>query len=264
MLAAERHRKIIEKLEQLGAVKVSELSELFQVTEKTVREDLEKLEEKGLLKRTHGGAVSEQEGEDSLNPLHFPNSKHLREKTAIAALALSCIEPNDIIALDAGSTTLEMAKLMPNMPVTVLTNDLLIIRELTVKDQVRLVIPGGYRHNNLLIGAESQEWIKRLNVHKLFLSTTGIHLEYGLTIFTEELTKLKKLYMENAKMVYCLADHSKFDKGALITFAGLTEIDCIITDAGISSEVAAKYEALDIRMMKAELPENGKRMKGRT
>ena len=264
MLAAERHRKIIEKLEQLGAVKVSELSELFQVTEKTVREDLEKLEEKGLLKRTHGGAVSEQEGEDSLNPLHFPNSKHQREKTAIAALALSCIEPNDIIALDAGSTTLEMAKLMPNMPVTVLTNDLLIIRELTVKDQVRLVIPGGYRHNNLLIGAESQEWIKRLNVHKLFLSTTGIHLEYGLTIFTEELTKLKKLYMENAKMVYCLADHSKFDKGALITFAGLSEIDCIITDAGISSEVAAKYEALDIRMMKAELPENGKRMKGRT
>lgn len=264
MLAAERHRKIIEKLEQLGAVKVSELSELFQVTEKTVREDLEKLEEKGLLKRTHGGAVSEQEGEDSLNPLHFPNSKHQREKTAIAELALSCIEPNDIIALDAGSTTLEMAKLMPNMPVTVLTNDLLIIRELTVKDQVRLVIPGGYRHNNLLIGAESQEWIKRLNVHKLFLSTTGIHLEYGLTIFTEELTKLKKLYMENAKMVYCLADHSKFDKGALITFAGLSEIDCIITDAGISSEVAAKYEALDIRMMRAELPENGKRTKGRT
>lgn len=264
MLAAERHRKIIEKLEQLGAVKVSELSELFQVTEKTVREDLEKLEEKGLLKRTHGGAVSEQEGEDSLNPLHFPNSKHQREKTAIAALALSCIEPNDIIALDAGSTTLEMAKLMPNMPVTVLTNDLLIIRELTVKDQVRLVIPGGYRHNNLLIGAESQEWIKRLNVHKLFLSATGIHLEYGLTIFTEELTKLKKLYMENAKMIYCLADHSKFDKGALITFAGLSEIDCFITDAGISSEVAAKYEALDIRMMRAELPENGKRTKGRT
>lgn len=263
MLAAERHRKIIEKLEQLGTVKVSELSELFQVTEKTVREDLEKLEEKGLLKRIHGGAVLEQEGEDRLNPLHFPNSKHQREKTAIAALALSCIEPNDIIALDAGSTTLEMAKLLPNMPVTVLTNDLLIIRELTVKDQVRLVIPGGYRHNNLLIGAESQEWIKRLNVHKLFLSTTGIHMEYGLTIFTEELTKLKKLYMENAKMVYCLADHSKFDKGALITFAGLNEIDFIITDAGISPDVAAKYEALDIRMMKAELPENGKRTKGR-
>ncbi|WP_138752623.1 DeoR/GlpR family DNA-binding transcription regulator [Paenibacillus sinopodophylli] len=264
MLAAERHRKIIEKLEQLGAVKVSELSEQFGVTEKTVREDLEKLEEKGLLKRMHGGAVVEQEGEDSLYPLQFPNSKHQQAKSAIAALALTCIEENDIIALDAGSTTLEMAKKLPNMPVTVLTNDLLIIRELTLKDQVRLVIPGGYRHNNLLIGAESQEWIKRLNVHKLFLSTTGIHLEYGLTIFTEELSKLKKLYMDNAKIVYCLADHSKFDKGALITFAGLDEIDCIITDEGISPEIAVKYEGLQIQMMKAQLAESGKRAKGRT
>jgi len=264
MLAAERHRKIIDKLEQLGAVKVSELSELFQVTEKTVREDLEKLEEKGLLKRTHGGAVPLQGGEDSLYPLQFPNSKHQQEKSAIAALALSCIEPNDIIALDAGSTTLEMAKQLPNMPVTVLTNDLLIIRELTAKDQVRLVIPGGYRHNNLLIGAESQEWIKRLNVHKLFLSTTGIHMEYGLTIFTEELTKLKKLYMDNAKVVYCLADHSKFDKGALITFAGLDEIDYIITDEGIDADVAAKYESQNIKMMKAALSENGKRTRGRS
>ncbi|WP_028612003.1 DeoR/GlpR family DNA-binding transcription regulator [Paenibacillus harenae] len=263
MLAAERHRKIIEKLEQLGAVKVSELSEQFQVTEKTVREDLEKLEEKGLLKRTHGGAVLDQSGEDSLYPLQFPNSKHQQEKSAIAALALTCIEPNDIIALDAGSTTLEMAKRLPNIPVTVLTNDLLIIRELTVKDQVRLVVPGGYRHNNVLIGAESHEWIKRLNVHKLFLSTTGVHLEYGLTIFTEELTKLKKLYMENAKTVYCLADHSKFDKGALITFAELKEIDFIITDDGIDPETAAKYEAQHIRMMKAALPDNGKRGKGK-
>ncbi|NIK76158.1 DeoR/GlpR family transcriptional regulator of sugar metabolism [Paenibacillus castaneae] len=263
MLAAERHRKIIEKLEQLGAVRVSELSEQFQVTEKTVREDLEKLEEKGLLKRTHGGAVTEQNGEDSLFPLQFPNSKHGQEKSAIASLALTCIEPNDIIALDAGSTTLEMAKRLPNMPITVLTNDLLIIRELTAKDQVRLVIPGGYRHNNLLIGAESQEWIRRLNVHKLFLSTTGIHLEYGLTIFTEELAKLKRLYIENAKTIYCLADHNKFNKGALITFAGLEEIDYIITDDGIDPEVAAKYEALPIQMLKAELPNAAKRNKGK-
>lgn len=263
MLAAERHRKIIEKLEQHGAVKVSELSEQFQVTEKTVREDLEKLEEKGLLKRTHGGAVMLQAGEDSLLPLQYPNSKHQSAKSAIAALALTCIEPDDIIALDAGSTTLELAKLLPNTPVTVLTNDLLIIRELMAKDQVRLVVPGGYRHNNLLIGAEAQEWIKRLNVHKLFLSTTGIHMEYGLTIFTEELTKLKKMYMDNAKTVYCLADHSKFDRGALITYASLKDVDIIITDDGISSDVQAKYEAQGLRMMKAAVQEGGKRNKGK-
>ncbi len=263
MLAAERHRKIIEKLESSGAVKVSELSESFQVTEKTIREDLEKLEEKGLLKRTHGGAVLDQASEDSLLPLQVPNGKHRSEKAAIAAKALSCIEPNDIIALDAGSTTLELAKAMPNMPITVLTNDLLIIRELTAKEQVRLVVPGGYRHRNLLIGAESQEWIAKLNVHKLFLSTTGVHPEYGLTIFTEELTKLKRLYLDNAKTVYCLADHNKFDKGALITFASLQDIDCLITDEGISDETAARYEANGLRILRAEMPKDGKRPKGR-
>lgn len=263
MLAAERHRKIIERLEEKAAVKVSELSELFSVTEKTVREDLEKLEEKGLLKRTHGGAVLVQGGEDSLLPLQFPNVKHQPEKAAIAAAALTCIEPSDIIALDAGSTTLELARQLPNMPITVLTNDLLIIRELTAKDEVRLVVPGGYRHRNLLIGAESQEWISRLNIHKLFLSTTGVHPEYGLTIFTEELARLKRLYLDNAKQIYCLADHSKFDKGALITYAGLDEIDAFITDEGIDPAIAAKYEAAGLKIMKAKLPEGGKRGKGK-
>ncbi|WP_168121003.1 DeoR/GlpR family DNA-binding transcription regulator [Paenibacillus sp. HB172176] len=263
MLAAERHRVIIELLESSSAVKVSELSERFGVTEKTVREDLEKLEEKGLLRRIHGGAVLDSGGEDSLLPLQIPNSKHQREKAAIAELALSCIEPNDIVAFDAGSSTLELAKLLPNMALTVITNDLLIIRELTAKEDIRLVVPGGYRQNNMLIGGESQEWISRLNIHKLFLSTTGVHMEYGLTIFTEEMAKLKKLYMDNAKTVYCLADHSKFDKGALITYAALEDVQTIITDDGIAPEVAARYEARGLQIMRAELGVSGKRMKGK-
>ncbi|MFF2481947.1 DeoR/GlpR family DNA-binding transcription regulator [Paenibacillus sp. NPDC058071] len=251
MLAAERHRQIIKQLEDKGSVKVSELSQQFQVTEKTVREDLEKLEEKGLLKRIHGGAVLLQDGENSMLPLQFPNTKHLKEKGEIAELALSVIEPNDIIALDAGSTTLEMAKRMKNMPLTVLTNDLLIIRELTAKDQIRLVVPGGYRYHNLLIGNEWHEWIKKLNIHKLFLSTTGIHMEYGLTIFTEELAKLKQVYIDCAKHIYCVADHHKFDKGALLTFTELTAVHCIITDSGVSPDTVRKYEEQGVRIMKA-------------
>ncbi|GKS09475.1 DeoR family transcriptional regulator [Paenibacillus chitinolyticus] len=244
MLAAERHRTILEELEGRKSVKVSELSDKFQVTEKTIREDLEKLEEKGLLKRTHGGAVPLPD-EESLLP-QIPNIKHVREKSAIAEYALTFIEPHDIIALDAGSTTLEIARKVKNMPLTVLTNDLLIIRELTAKDQIRLVVPGGYRHHNLLVGTDP-DWVKKLNVHKLFLSATGIHPDYGLTIFTEELTRLKRVYMECAKTIYCVVDHKKFGKGALITFAGLDEIDYLITDSGIGSETLSKYgEAVNI------------------
>ncbi|WP_028563171.1 DeoR/GlpR family DNA-binding transcription regulator [Paenibacillus pinihumi] len=251
MLAAQRHRNIIERLEKQGSVKVSELSASFQVTEKTIREDLEKLEEKGLLKRIHGGAVLEAEGEDSLLPLMIPNIRNGQAKAAIAEQALRYIEPGDIIALDAGSTTLEIAKRVKNMPLTVLTNDLLIIRELALKEQIRLVVPGGYRHHNLLIGGEELEWISRLNVHKLFLSTTGIHLEYGLTIFTEELAKLKKVYMSCARHIYCVADHSKFDKGALITFAELSEVDYFITDSGLNDELVSKYDGQAVKLIRA-------------
>lgn len=251
MLAAQRHRNIIERLEQDGSVRVSELSAWFQVTEKTVRDDLEKLEEKGLLKRIHGGAVSVSGQEDSLLPMQIPNSRHGQAKAAIAEQALRYIEPGDIIALDAGSTTLEIAKRVKNIPITVVTNDLLIIRELALKEQIRLVVPGGYRHHNLLIGGEEQEWISRLNVHKLFLSTTGIHMEYGLTIFTEELARLKKVYMSCAKKIYCVADHSKFDKGALITFAELSEVDAYITDSGLSEELLDKYSILAAKLIRA-------------
>ncbi|ANE48350.1 DeoR faimly transcriptional regulator [Paenibacillus swuensis] len=241
MLAAERHRRIMEDLERDKSVRVSMLSETYGVTEKTIREDLEKLEEKGLLSRTHGGAVMMTEGEDNLFPLQYPNAKHRKAKEAIADYAVSQIEHDDIIALDAGSTTLEIARRLKNAPLTVLTNDLFIIRELTAKEQIRLVVPGGYRHQNLLIGNDMHDWVRRLNVHKLFLSTTGIHPEYGLTIFTEELLKLKKVYMECSKTVYCVSDHSKFDKGALITFAALSDVHCMITDSGADEELMDKY-----------------------
>lgn len=249
MLAAERHRIILRELEANQCVKVSGLSEKFQVTEKTIREDLEKIEQKGLLKRIHGGAVLLSKGEDGLLPLEIPNQKNQKEKAAIASYALSFIQEGDIIALDAGSTTLEIARCLPDKPLTVLTNDLLIIKELTGKERVQLIVPGGYRHNNMLLGSESYEWIKKLNVHKLFLSTAGIHPEYGLTIFTEELKKLKNLFMECSKTIYCVADHSKFGKGALITFAHVSDIHYFITDEGLEAETIKRFKDQPINLI---------------
>jgi len=242
MLAAARHQIILERLLAEGAVQVSELSERFGVTPKTIREDLEKLEEKGLLRRTHGGAVASAEEAEPMLPLEIPNTKHLSEKEAIARHALRYIQPNDVIALDAGSTTLEIAKRLPNEPLTVLTNDLLIIQELIGKDRIRLVVPGGYRQRNVLIGNEALDWLNRLNVQKLFLSATGIHEKYGLTVFTGELIDLKKAYMTNAREIYCVADHTKFDRAALLTFASLDEVDVLITDAGLTDDAVRRYE----------------------
>lgn len=242
MLAITRHQLILECLQTFGTVQVSELSERFAVTPKTIREDLERLEEKGLLTRIHGGAVSRSDEAEPMLPLQIPNTKHVTEKEAIALHALRYIKQDDVIALDAGSTTLEIAKRLPNVPLTVLTNDLLIIRELMMKEQIRLVVPGGYRYRNVLVGNEALEWLTRLNVQKLFLSATGVHDKFGLSVFTGELLELKKAYLSGAKEIYGVADHSKFDRAALQTFASLQDLNVLITDDGLDDEILRRYE----------------------
>ncbi|WP_020618662.1 DeoR/GlpR family DNA-binding transcription regulator [Paenibacillus daejeonensis] len=243
MLAIDRHKRIMDQLAAHSSVKVSEMSALLQVTEKTIREDLEKLEKRGLLKRIHGGAVPALESGEGIYPPSFPNTRELDEKDAIAALAAEDIQPHDIIALDNGSTTLAIAQRLDNVPLTVVTNDILIIRELALKDRIRLVVPGGYRQDNLLIQPESLDWLRRMNIHKLFLSTTGIHPEYGLTIFTAELLPIKRLLIEASGTVCCVADHSKYGVGALHTFATLQEVDRFITGAQLTDAALAPFLA---------------------
>ncbi|AJY77336.1 DeoR/GlpR family DNA-binding transcription regulator [Paenibacillus beijingensis] len=251
MLAVARHQYILEQLQQNGSVKVADLSEHLGVTPKTVREDLEKLEENGLLRRTHGGAVAIPDSDSILPLLQIPNTKFPLEKEAIAAYALRYIRPEEVIALDAGSTTLEIARLLPNEPMTVVTNDLMIMRELVGKERIQLVVPGGYRHNNVLIGNDSLEWVNRLNIQKVFLSAAGIHEKYGLSVFTGELIKLKKAFIAGAKEIFAVADHSKFDRATLLTFASLEDVDVIITDAGLDEDTLRRYERSSVRIEQA-------------
>lgn len=241
MLAITRHEKIIEWLDRHRSVKVSELSEWLNVTEKTIREDLEKLEQRGLLKRIHGGAILAGEGGSALLPLAASPARRLEEKREIARKALQYIEEDDIVALDGGSTTLEIAKALDNRPLTVITNDLYIISELVKKEQIRLVVPGGQRQRNLLVGPESVEYIGKLNIQKSFVSATAIDEDYGLSVFTSGHIPLKQALIRNAGEAFAVADHSKFDKCALLTFARLDELKGIITDKGISREIVRKY-----------------------
>lgn len=247
MLAMTRHQKILALLDEQGEVKVSKLSSLFQVTEKTIREDLEKLDEMGMLTRIRGGAIPKAE-ESQVPPNLYSDQSMRKEKEAIALASLSYIQTGDIIALDSGTTTLEIAKKLPDEPITVVTNDLMIIRELALKANIRLVVPGGYRNRNLLVTQEEPAWVRSLNIHKLFLSTTGIHTEYGLTIYTKQHQLMKKVLMEAAKHVYCVADHTKFEKGALFTFATLKQVETIITDATLDPEIVQKYSNLGVHI----------------
>lgn len=241
MSAAKRYDKIMELLIELQEISVVDLSTKLAVTGKTIRQDLEKLESMGQLRRTHGGAILANEGYYGILSRISPNAIHLEAKVRLAKTAMKLIEANDIIALDGGSTTLEMAKLLENAPLTVITNDLHIISELIKKDQIRLVVPGGHRYRNALVHEEPLLFYNKLNVQKAFLSTTGIHLDYGLTIFTNMHVEQKRALIDSAQHVYCVADHSKFDKCALLTFAKLDEIHLIVTDDQVTVDTINKY-----------------------
>ncbi|WCF06446.1 DeoR/GlpR family DNA-binding transcription regulator [Paenibacillus thiaminolyticus] len=246
MSNVKRHQQIMELLIQQGEVKVNELSEQLEVTGKTIRADLEALEAQGLLTRVHGGAVLKNMSDLGLLPVQAPNRQHLSEKAEIAEKAVRLIEPDDIIALDGGSTTLEMAKRLDHESLTVVTNDLFIIAELIRKPDIRLVVPGGYRNRNLLVSSEAVQLVRKLNIQKAFVSSTGIHTENGLTIYTSELYDLKRAWIETAKHSYGVVDHTKFGKSALLTFASLSDMTAVITDSGLNEEAKATYIAAGV------------------
>lgn len=254
MNALRRYEKIMERLLVEKEVTVAELSESLQVTGKTIREDLAKLEERGLLQRVHGGAMLAQSDQHGILPQKEALLKHSGEKAEIAETAVSLIEPDDIIALDGGSTTLEIAKRLENRPLTVVTNDLFIIGELARKEEIRLVVPGGYRVRNMLAGADAAAFVRRLNIRKAFLSATGVHPEYGFTIYTGDLVEYKRALTETAAQSYGVVDSHKFGKCALMTFAQLSEIRTVITDGGLGAETAKAYLDLGVTILSRSSP----------
>ncbi|UJF34988.1 DeoR/GlpR family DNA-binding transcription regulator [Paenibacillus hexagrammi] len=243
-----RYEIIMEALLAQQEVTVNELSEQLEVTGKTIREDLAKLEEKGLLVRIHGGAMLAQSDQHGILSSKEPIIKHADEKVEIAELALKHIQPRDIIALDGGSTTLEIARRLENQPLTVVTNDVYIISELVRKDEIRLVVPGGTRIRNMLAGPEASEYVSKLNIQKSFISATGVHLQYGFTIYTSELVEYKRALINSSHTVYGVVDHYKFGQCALRTFAELSEISMIITDRQLPSETAEQFRDKGIQL----------------
>jgi len=122
MLVVERHQKIIEQLEEKRIVRVSELSKKFSVTEETIRRDLEKLEKEGYLTRSHGGAVFNEMVKNQEIPFAEREITNISKKKLIAQMSVRYVEESDTILLDASSTAWYMAKILPNMPLTVVTN----------------------------------------------------------------------------------------------------------------------------------------------
>lgn len=254
MLAVERHERILEQLDKNKIIKVSELSKLLDVTEKTIRGDLETLEKRGLLKRIHGGAVL-AEDEGRMLPIAERQLGHSDVKDAIAKEAVKLIQPNETILMDGGSTTIAIAKLLGEFPITVITNDLKIANVLLSKHNVRLMVLGGTKidSSSSLMGAQATEMLSKMRVNRLFFGTTGVSIEHGLTVFNSIHADWKKQIIACADHITLLADSTKFEKVALIQFASIQDVNEIVTDTNLDETIIENLRNREINLHFAEI-----------
>jgi len=254
MLAKQRRDKILDLLKEDGAAKVNELARIFKVTVVTIRQDLEKLEKKGLVVREHGG-VHIKNVEQRVRSFTLSNQAHLKEKEIIAKKCLALIQPNDNIILDSGSTTTEIAKKIGHIKgLTVITNSLNIALMLGANPNIEVIMTGGeFKPPTLsLTGQKTANFFEGLNVQKLFLATAGISLKSGLTYPSISDLVVKKAMIDAADITYLVADSSKMGKTALASLGALSLVDFIITDEGIKEKHKHLFKEHEIELIIAE------------
>lgn len=251
MLASQRREKILDLLKEDGSAKVINLSKIFKVSEVTVRQDLEKLEKEGLIKREHGGAFLKN-FEDSVRSFTILNQDNIEKKQIIGKKAAELIETGETVILDSGSTTTEIAKnLIGRKGITVITNALNIALMLGAEPGIEVVVTGGeFKPPTLsLTGQKAASFFEDINVHKLFLATAGISLRSGLTYPSISDIVVKKAMIDSADITYLVADSTKIGKSSFASLGALSLIDYIITDSDIDEDQLQIFRDNEIEIL---------------
>lgn len=238
MLAEQRYQKILNILERDGSVKASDLCGILNSSRETVRRDLETLNEQGLIKRIHGGAMHIMPRPSSSAPYTaFAERKkvHRHAKEAIARTAVTYIRDGQAIALDSGTTSLALAKQIKNRfhALTVVTNSLAVARELAYDPAITLLMTGGvYRADEDAFVSEHATLIfSKINIDTFFLTVCGVSVERGITYQRMEEILVQDAMLKASAQVIVLADNTKLGVNSLVTMCGIEEVSAVITDS---------------------------------
>jgi DeoR/GlpR family transcriptional regulator of sugar metabolism len=255
-MTQQRRTEIAALVRKHGVVRVGELADQFAVSEVTIRNDLECLERDGHLTRDHGGAITKGDTKRVTSLLRVDEraAQHVDEKRRIARAAAQFVSPGDTIILDAGTTVVELARLVAGVsPLTIVTNAVNVALEIGTTSDARLILLGGTfnRESSSTVGALTEHNLTELVVQKLFLGTQAMDLENGLTDSTSEIAQVKRAMIRAAKQVILLTDSSKWSHAGFIKVVPLTKIDTIITDRNLPAEACAAIRNLGIELILA-------------
>lgn len=245
--AEDRQAKIVDLLRERNFLDLRTMTERFDVSVATIRRDLGDLEGAGLLRRTHGGAVSiNQVAQDKPNAARAVWNQE--EKAAIASVVSGMIVDGDTVLLDAGTTALEVAKnLGSHTGLTVISNGLDIIARLTGDGRHSIYAVGGeYTDtNHSFRGPLAEQFIRQFNVDKLILNAASIDVDRGLVCTVEPVNaSIARAMMEVSRRVIVVADHSKFTKSSMSVVVKIEDVGLIVTDSGARSIIDAAPERL--------------------
>ncbi len=232
VLNEERRRAILEILNREGRVLVIDLARRFETSQVTIRKDLEALHAHGLIHRTHGGGLPAREGALEDPTLREKEKLHHKEKLHIAAAAAKMVQEGQVIILDSGTTTTEIARALRNFKtLTIVTNAVNIAAELS-GTEVDVILTGGTLRKNSfsLVGPIAEETLRRLNADVLFLGVDGFDVHYGLSTPNLLEAKVNRTMVEVAKRTIAVCDASKFGRRSLSLIAPPTALHEVITD----------------------------------
>jgi DeoR/GlpR family transcriptional regulator of sugar metabolism len=252
-----RSTAILTALQQAGSVSVEELSAQLDVSQMTVRRDLDLLERQGLLRRTHGGAVSIEPFfyEPFRNDRSFQAQveKFAQEKRRIGRAAAGLIERGETIALTPGTTTAEVIRGLPlNHDITVVTNTVNVAMELSMRKDLKIFVTGGQLHGDWfsLIGPTAAQSLANLLISTVFIGADGIDAKWGASCFSPEEAHLNSIMARRARRKIGVMDHSKFGVVAGWRICNTTDLSVLVTDSGATDEMVQPFEKAQVKVLR--------------
>ena len=253
LLNEERRRAILELLQRERRVLVTDLAQQFRTSQVTIRKDLEARHARGVIQRTHGGALPTHDGALEDPSLREKGRVHRKEKLRIASAAARLVSEGQVVILDSGTTTIEIARALRNMQnLTVITNGVNIAAELA-SSSIEVILTGGaVRKNSFsLVGPIAEDALRRLNADILFLGVDGFDVKYGLSTPNLLEAKVNRIMTEIARRTVVVCDSSKFGRRSLSLIVPPASLQHVITDKSIpkSDLQALKNAGIEVTLV---------------
>lgn len=252
MLKLERKNAIIDYLREHETASVDELAKKLNVSSMTIRRDLQYLEDNNMLTRTFGGAVLNR-GLAIEIPYRKKIINHKDEKRRIARYAASLVQDGQIVLLDSGTTSMEIAKLLKSKQnLIIVTPDIKIASYMAFSTDFKVLCTGGIIQNSTgtCLGSDAVRFLEGINVNIGFLASSSVDVQNGISTPTLEKSDMKKQIIKSSDQCILVADRSKFNKKSFVKISNLNEFDEIVTDSDLDEDI---YKALISNNLKVKL-----------